>query len=95
MTQLVHSRSAGPPSRYARIALANAAPDRGPALGCEVIMQSRGRLLRCSSHFLRAEEHYYRLVTSLRLRRPYWRTEWRTGRTGTFQTCRRFRAPNK
>jgi hypothetical protein len=52
ITQLVRSPSAAPPSRYAHIALANAALDCGPALGCEVIMQSRGRLLALQQPFL-------------------------------------------
>ena len=92
MSQMVPSPSAGPPSRYARNVPANAALDRGLALGCGVIMQSRGATAALHSHSILAEGQYYRLVTSLRLRRPYWRAEWRTGRTGTFQTCRRFGA---
>jgi len=62
--------------------------------GVLAIMQSRSRLLQCAAICILAEEECLsNAVTSLRLRRPFWRAEWRTGRTGTFQTCREFRAP--
>lgn len=92
MSQVVPSRSARPPSRYARNAPANAALDGGRALrllGDYAVAFATAAL---RSHSIRAGNSVYRLDTSLRLRRPYWRAEWRTGRTGTFQTCRKFRA---
>jgi hypothetical protein len=92
MSQVVPSRSARPPSRYARNAPANAALDRGQALRLlgDYAVAFATAALRSQS--IRVGNSVYRLVTSLRLRRPYWRAEWRTGRTGTFQTCRKFRA---
>jgi hypothetical protein len=92
MSQLLLSRSARSPSRYARNAPANAALDRGPALRRLDDYAVAFATAALRSHSILTADSAYRLVTSLRLRRPYWRAEWRTGRTGTFQTCRRFGA---
>jgi len=96
MSKLSDSRSAGPPLRYARSALAEAALDRGPALRLWAITQSRCDCCTVQPfHTRRATACIESAVTSQRLRRPNWRAAWRTGRTGTFQTCRWFRAVNK
>jgi hypothetical protein len=70
MNELSEDRSAGPPSRHARSALADAALTAVQRCGGWAIMQSRSRLLRCAAISDSEQEHLANAVTNLGLRRP-------------------------